>query len=103
WTVLQRDRRRTVPRIALEVHRLCAGGSPIVVALSAHAVRRGGAPDPQPDLERPLAECLPRIVSPQHLERAHQRCSATELIEREQSERVPHEYGDACGFKTAMS
>src|SRR5205823_1528437 len=60
--VLQGDRGRAVPRIALEVHRLCAGGSPIVVALSAHAVRRGCPADPQPDLKRPLAEFLLRIV-----------------------------------------
>ena len=68
----------------------------IVVALAAHPVRRGGLADPQPDLERPVAELLD-VLLPLQFQGADQRRGAAELVERQQPQRVAHQHAQAGG------
>jgi len=63
------------------------------VVLLAEYVRSGRLPDPEADLERPLAVTLGVLLALQ-LERAHQAGRAGELVEGQKPERVAHDHAD---------
>lgn len=71
------------------------------VAAAAHAVGRGGAANPEADLERPGAE-LRSVALSLEFESADQGCGTAQLVEREQAERVAHEHGKAAAERCAV-
>src|SRR5262249_45474090 len=71
------------------------------VTLPAKSVRRGVRADPQTDLDRPIAELPPSLfvlefwIIAHQFEAADDTARAAQLIEREQTQRIPHDDGDA--------
>src|SRR5439155_581145 len=102
WAVLQGDRRRLALGIGLELPRFGARGVRAPVPLLPEDVGRRRLPHPETDLEGPLP--VPRDVPfPLELQCTYEPGGAPELIEREQPQRIAHDYGHPGGRKPVPS
>ena len=91
--VFKGDGGRLVLRLLLVAVRLRASRSAVGVALAAEHVGRRRLPDPETDLERPLAVAFGRPV-PLQLERADQPRRPGQLVQGQQAQRVAHDDRD---------
>src|SRR6266545_1490081 len=69
------------------------------VTWTAHTIGRGGQADPQADLERPVAKtCVATRIPflPLQLEGANECRRTTQLVEREEAQRITHQDVDTC-------
>ena len=103
-TVLDGNGRWVRAGVALETHRLRVSRilrAGTGVAPASHSVRCGRRTNPQADFKRPLAQLCLVLVAFQ-FEGANQRGGATQLIERQQPQRVAHENADARRVNSRM-